>query len=197
MANKWGLEELTKQLVDMIEARYKDQNKNYGVVLLPEGLIEFIPEFEKLIAELNELGDTLGDHAQPEDVAPKLSRENKHLFEYLPLFMKKQLLMDRDPHGNVQVAKIETEKLLAATVRPSFRSVLAQRKRQISSSSLSSMPLVTRDVLVYQLCLILPIVLHLERQPPNSSSPTKLVLLRVLLDWIKSPLHSGDAAVFQ
>lgn len=117
MAKKWGLEELTKQLVDMIEARYKDQNKNYGVVLFPEGLIEFIPEFDKLITELNELGDSLGDHAEPEDIAPKLSADNKRVFEYLPLFLKRQLLLGRDPHGNVQVTRIETEKLFAATVK--------------------------------------------------------------------------------
>lgn len=116
-ANKWGLKELTKQLADMVESRYKIQNKNYGVVLLPEGLIEFIPEFEKLIAELNDLGDTLGDHASPEDVAAKLSTENKAVFDYLPLSLKKQLTLDRDSHGNLQVAAIETEKLLAATVK--------------------------------------------------------------------------------
>jgi diphosphate--fructose-6-phosphate 1-phosphotransferase len=116
-AKKWGLKELTKQLADMIEARYKNQNKNYGVVLLPEGLIEFIPEFEKLIAELNDLGDSLGDHASPEDVAAKLTDGNRELFDYLPLFLKKQLTLDRDSHGNLQVAAIETEKLLAATVK--------------------------------------------------------------------------------
>lgn len=117
-AKKWGLKDLTTQLVDMIEQRHKTQSKNYGVVLLPEGLIEFIPEFENLIGELNELHEELGDHAQPSDVMAKLhSQENKDLFAYLPLFMQKQLLLDRDPHGNVQVAKIETEKLLAATVR--------------------------------------------------------------------------------
>ena len=115
--NSWGLKDLTKQLADMVEARYKTQKKKYGVVLLPEGLIEFIPEFEKLISELNELGDSLGDHASPEDVAAKLSAENKELFEYLPMFLKKQLTLDRDSHGNLQVAAIETEKLLAATVK--------------------------------------------------------------------------------
>ena len=128
-ANKWGLKELTRQLADMIEARYKNQNKNYGVVLLPEGLIEFIPEFEKLIAELNDLGDSLGDHASPEDVAAKLSAENKELFDYLPLFLKKQLTLDRDSHGNLQVAAIETEKLLAATVTSELQKRFGSREK--------------------------------------------------------------------
>ena len=126
--NKWGLKELTRQLADMIESRYASQSKTYGVVLLPEGLIEFIPEFEKLIAELNELGDSLGDHAQPSDVAAKLSSaENRELFEYLPL--QQQLLLDRDPHGNVQVAKIETEKLLAATVRTELEKRMRSKEK--------------------------------------------------------------------
>lgn len=116
-ANSTGLKELSKQLADMVESRYKNNKKKYGVVLLPEGLIEFIPEFEKLIAELNDLGDSLGDHASPADVAAKLSPENKALFDYLPLFLQKQLTLDRDSHGNLQVAAIETEKLLAATVQ--------------------------------------------------------------------------------
>ncbi|CAB9510223.1 Pyrophosphate--fructose 6-phosphate 1-phosphotransferase subunit [Seminavis robusta] len=128
-ANQWGLKELTKQLTDMIESRYKNQNKNYGVVLLPEGLIEFIPEFEKLIAELNELGDSLGDHASPEDVAGKLSDGNKELFEYLPLFLKRQLTKDRDAHGNLQVAAIETEKLLAATVMSELATRLGSQEK--------------------------------------------------------------------
>ena len=115
-AKNLGLKALSCQLADMVESRYKNKKKNYGVVLLPEGLIEFIPEFEKLIAELNDLGDSLGDHASPEDVAAKLSAENKAVFEYLPLFIQKQLTLDRDSHGNLQVAAIETEKLLAATV---------------------------------------------------------------------------------
>lgn len=128
-ANKWGLKDLTRQLVDMIEARYKEQSKRYGVVLLPEGLIEFIPEFEKLIAELNDLGDSLGDHASPDEVASNLSPENKELFDYLPMFLKKQLTLDRDSHGNLQVAAIETEKLLAATVKSELETRLGSKEK--------------------------------------------------------------------
>merc|ERR1719326_2117171 len=65
-----------------------------------------------MIAEINELGDGLKEA----DVIAKLSPENSEKFKFLPDFIRAQLLLDRDPHGNVQVAKIETEKLLAATV---------------------------------------------------------------------------------
>merc|ERR1719181_2273278 len=99
----------------MIEARNK-MGKDYGVILLPEGLIEFIPEFNSLISEIN---DKLAEQdAKPteEGVLAVLSPENAKCFKFLPEFIRAQLLLDRDPHGNVQVAKIETEKLLASCV---------------------------------------------------------------------------------
>lgn len=110
-----SLRDITKDLADMIEMR-SQAGKDYGVILLPEGLIEFIPEFEALIKELN---DKLADPAEKpteERVLAILSEENANVFKFLPDFIRAQLLLDRDPHGNVQVAKIETEKLLAATV---------------------------------------------------------------------------------
>eukprot|EP00933_Yihiella_yeosuensis_P032008 TRINITY_DN25596_c0_g1_i1.p1 TRINITY_DN25596_c0_g1~~TRINITY_DN25596_c0_g1_i1.p1 ORF type:complete len:1221 (+),score=283.79 TRINITY_DN25596_c0_g1_i1:53-3664(+) len=112
---KQSLRDITKDLADMIEARSKD-GKDYGVIILPEGLIEFIPEFNSLISEIN---DKLADpsvEATEEGVLKVLSKENADSFSYLPGFIRAQLLLDRDPHGNVQVAKIETEKLLAATI---------------------------------------------------------------------------------
>lgn len=113
---KQSLKDITIELADMIEARSKD-GKDYGVILLPEGLIEFIPEFNSLISEIN---DKLAQpEIQPteEAILNVLSKENADCFRYLPAFIRAQLLLDRDPHGNVQVAKIETEKLLAATVQ--------------------------------------------------------------------------------
>jgi len=110
-----SLRDITQDLADMIELRSK-AGKDYGVILLPEGLIEFIPEFENLIKEIN---DKLADPAEKpteESVLAVLSEENAKVFKFLPDFIRAQLLLDRDPHGNVQVAKIETEKLLAATV---------------------------------------------------------------------------------
>lgn len=108
------LAQITQQVVDTIVSRAA-QGKDYGIVLLPEGLIEFIPEFNRLIEEIN---DILANDTAPteEAVLPELTYNNRAVFSYLPDNIKQQLLLDRDPHGNVQVAKIETEKLLAQTV---------------------------------------------------------------------------------
>ncbi|CAD7944656.1 unnamed protein product [Amoebophrya sp. A25] len=118
-AKKLTLKDLTSQLIEVIEKRHADNGRHYGVILLPEGLIEFIPEFEALIKEINDILAKVEGIA-PEDasahVVSHLSPTNKAAFLYLPDFIRGQLLLDRDPHGNVQVAKIETEKLLAATV---------------------------------------------------------------------------------
>lgn len=108
------LAQITQEVVDVIVKRWEN-GKDYGIVLLPEGLIEFIPEFNGLIKEIN---DVLahGTDTTEEAVLPELSYNNRAVFSYLPANIKQQLLLDRDPHGNVQVAKIETEKLLAQTV---------------------------------------------------------------------------------
>jgi 6-phosphofructokinase 1 len=114
-AKKQSLRDLTVELADMVEQR-SNLGKDYGVVVLPEGLIEFIPEFNNLIAEINDKLAAPGVEATEESVLAVLSPENVESFKYLPNFIRAQLLLDRDPHGNVQVAKIETEKLLAATI---------------------------------------------------------------------------------
>jgi len=107
--------DITKELADMVELRSK-AGKDYGVILLPEGLIEFIPEFENLIKEMNDKLAESEEKPTEKSVLAVLSEENAQVFKFLPDFIRAQLMMDRDPHGNVQVAKIETEKLLAATV---------------------------------------------------------------------------------
>eukprot|EP00607_Mallomonas_marina_P009969 CAMPEP_0182419788 /NCGR_PEP_ID=MMETSP1167-20130531/4154_1 /TAXON_ID=2988 /ORGANISM="Mallomonas Sp, Strain CCMP3275" /LENGTH=1084 /DNA_ID=CAMNT_0024594885 /DNA_START=57 /DNA_END=3311 /DNA_ORIENTATION=- len=114
-AQKMTLSQITKYVADIIVKR-SAAGKDYGIVLLPEGLIEFIPEFNDLISEIN---DILAKDIEPTEAAvtPHFSAHNKEVFAYLPEAIKLQLLMDRDPHGNVQVAKIETERLLAQTVR--------------------------------------------------------------------------------
>jgi diphosphate--fructose-6-phosphate 1-phosphotransferase len=124
VANGDSLSGITQSLVQMIVTRAAE-GKDYGVVLLPEGLIEFIPEFNTLINEINEIlgaDDEGTDSAAPPlqhteaSVLAQLSNANKAVFSYLPANIKQQLMLDRDPHGNVQVAKIETERLLASTV---------------------------------------------------------------------------------
>ena len=96
---------------------------NYGVVLVPEGLIEFIPAIKKLIAELNDMlaanqadFDLVADDHKIDYVLAHLSDENAAIFRSLPLSVSRQLALERDPHGNVQVSLIETEQLLAEMV---------------------------------------------------------------------------------
>ncbi len=127
-----------KQIVDNmteIVAKRAEMGKNFGIALIPEGLIEFIPEIKSMISNLN---DTLAslendnnyknaeENAKFEIIKGKLNSEDSAVFSSLPVMIKQQLLMDRDPHGNVQVSKIETEKLLIEMV--SAR--LAEMKKQ-------------------------------------------------------------------
>ena len=99
------------------------QGNNFGVVLIPEGLIEFIPAIGRLIQELNDLLAAHGadymdldKDAQRKYILEHLSAENKATFETLPEGVARQLSLDRDPHGNVQVSLIETEKLISEMV---------------------------------------------------------------------------------
>jgi pyrophosphate--fructose-6-phosphate 1-phosphotransferase len=105
-------------------ARRAAKGLDYGIILIPEGVVEFIPEVKALIAELNTLlakeAETyakLSDwEAQFSFVTGKLSAASAQVIASLPLDIQKQLLMDRDPHGNVQVSRIETEKMLILMV---------------------------------------------------------------------------------
>lgn len=116
---KKTINEVIEYMVDVIVKR-ADVGKNYGVVVIPEGLIEFIPEIKLLISELNtiiaenkEYFDSLkGFTAQSEYINRKLSKDSSYVLSSLPIDIQRQLLMDRDPHGNVQVSKIQTEKLI-------------------------------------------------------------------------------------
>jgi len=113
-AKKMTLSEITKKVAEMIVQR-SEMGKDYGIVLLPEGLIEFIPEFNALISEINDVL-AAGTGSSEEEVVKELSYNNRAVFSYLPANIKQQLLLERDPHGNVLVTKIETEKLLAQCV---------------------------------------------------------------------------------
>ncbi|CAL9124559.1 unnamed protein product [Musa acuminata var. zebrina] len=113
-AKKQTLKNVTDYITDIICKRAK-LGYNYGVILIPEGLIDFIPEVQQLIAELNEI--LAHDVVDKEGLwKKKLQQQSQLLFEFLPQAIQEQLLLERDPHGNVQVAKIETEKMLISMV---------------------------------------------------------------------------------
>ncbi|XVF87797.1 hypothetical protein PTKIN_Ptkin18bG0149800 [Pterospermum kingtungense] len=109
-AKKLTLKNVTDYMVDVICKR-AEFGYNYGVILIPEGLIDFIPEVQQLIAELNEIlaHDIVDENGLWKK---KLTDQSLKLFEFLPQAIQEQLMLERDPHGNVQVAKIETEKML-------------------------------------------------------------------------------------
>ena len=116
------LNQVVEQIAETVAYR-ASQGNNFGVVLIPEGLIEFIPAIGRLIQELNDLlaahgadYKDLDKQAQREYILAHLSEANKATFETLPEGVARQLSLDRDPHGNVQVSLIETEKLLSEMV---------------------------------------------------------------------------------
>ena len=121
-AKNQSLDDIINYIADVV-AKRAGKGKNFGTVLIPEGLIEFIPAMRKLMDELN---DYLARHDdefrrikrshQRAHIIDKLSPENSKIYASLPETVARQLTLDRDPHGNVQVSRIETEKLLAEMV---------------------------------------------------------------------------------
>ncbi|XP_074299293.1 pyrophosphate--fructose 6-phosphate 1-phosphotransferase subunit beta 1-like [Silene latifolia] len=112
-AKKQTLKNVTDYITDIVCKRSK-LGFNYGVVLVPEGLIDFIPEVQQLIAELNEILAS-GVVDEGGEWKKKLKEQSRQLFEILPQAIRDQLLLERDPHGNV--SKIETEKMLIQMLR--------------------------------------------------------------------------------
>ena len=115
-----SLDDVVTYIATAVAKRAED-GKDFGTVLIPEGLIEFIPAIKKLIAELNDVlasdeAQNLGRSQQIDYVKQHISPENLAVFNSLPTSVARQLALDRDPHGNVQVSLIETEKLLSAMV---------------------------------------------------------------------------------
>ncbi len=133
-AKNLTLDQVVDDIADAVVARAKDGN-NYGVVLIPEGLIEFIPAVKALISELNDLlavkaeeFAAIDPEKQREWVLGQLSEANAKTYESLPAGVARQLTLDRDPHGNVQVSLIETEKLLSEMVGKRLEQLAAEGK---------------------------------------------------------------------
>ena len=123
-------------MTDII-VRRSNNGKNFGIAIIPEGLIEFIPEMKSMISNLNDVMSSLekdsrytnGTQAEKFAIIENtLSSDNAKVFSSLPTLIKAQLLMDRDPHGNVQVSKIETEKLLIEMIKAKLNELKAQGK---------------------------------------------------------------------
>ena len=125
-AKAMSLETIVNDMTEIIAKRGND-GKNFGIALIPEGLIEFIPEMKTMISSLNDILAVVEDDEnyrnaktqaeKYEIIESKMEFVNASVFHALPTIIKDQLLMDRDPHGNVQVSKIETEKLLIEMIK--------------------------------------------------------------------------------
>lgn len=131
-AKKMSLSQIADYIADSVEKRAA-KGMNFGVAIIPEGVVEFVPEFSALIAEINEL--LAGAKADAFNALPTwaekyefikngLTKESFEVFDILPQGIQQQLFLERDPHGNVQVSLIESEKLFSALVADK----LAQRK---------------------------------------------------------------------
>ena len=123
-AKKMSLSQIADYIADSVATR-AEKGMNFGVAIIPEGIVEFVPEFGTLIAEINEL--LAGEKAKAFNELPSwnekyefirkgLTEKSFKVFEILPEGIQKQLFLERDPHGNVQVSLIESEKLFAELV---------------------------------------------------------------------------------
>ena len=135
-AKAMSLNDVVTYIAEAVAARAAEGN-NFGTVLIPEGIIEFIPAIKKLIAELNEvlvdpatgeMREFPSKDEQVKFVKSHIAAENLAVLESLPKDVERQLCLDRDPHGNVQVSLIETEKLLSAMVATKLEAWKAEGK---------------------------------------------------------------------
>ncbi|WP_234445860.1 diphosphate--fructose-6-phosphate 1-phosphotransferase [Carboxylicivirga marina] len=127
-AKQQTLDDVVSYIANIV-AKRAENGDNFGTVLIPEGLVEFIPAMKKLIAELNdflahneaEVNALEGNKEKREFVAERISDESRSVFTSLPNSIANQLMLDRDPHGNVQVSLIETEKMLIDMVKAKLK----------------------------------------------------------------------------
>lgn len=133
-AKEQSLEDIVTDIATTV-AKRAEQGDDFGTVLIPEGLIEFIPAMKDLIAELNDFlahnqieFDAIRRSMRREYIIHKLSEKNSKIYASLPQTVATQLTLDRDPHGNVQVSLIETEKLLSEMVKKKLQDWKKQGK---------------------------------------------------------------------
>lgn len=127
---KMSLDSIISYMTDIITRR-AEIGKNFGIAIVPEGLIEFIPEMKSMISNLNDVMARMekeGVAVSFEAVESRLDASNAKVYSSLPTLIKSQLLADRDPHGNVQVSKIETEKLLIEMISERLSELKSQGK---------------------------------------------------------------------
>ena len=129
---KMSLSQIADYIADSVNNR-SNNGENFGVAIIPEGVVEFVPEFSVLIHEINELlagskADAFNElptwEAKYAFIENGLNKESMDVFAILPQSIQQQLFLERDPHGNVQVSLIESEKLFSALVADK----LAERK---------------------------------------------------------------------
>jgi pyrophosphate--fructose-6-phosphate 1-phosphotransferase len=143
-AKKLSLAQVVDHICDAVIKR-AEKGENFGVALIPEGLVEFIPEMKTLIEELNDImAEKANEFLAQENFSnqrdwliTQLSDPSGYLFTSLPEEIARELLMDRDPHGNVQVSRIETEKLLMGMTASKLADLKEQGKYKGSFSALA------------------------------------------------------------
>ena len=142
-AKNQSLDDIVTDIAKVVAARAA-KGKDYGTILIPEGLIEFIPAMKDLIEELNDFlahnqveFDSIRRSMRRDYIIHKLSEKNSKIYESLPETVASQLTLDRDPHGNVQVSLIETEKLLSEMVDKKLKQWKKEGKYDGKFSTLS------------------------------------------------------------
>ena len=133
--NAMSLSQIADYVASSVVKR-AEKGMNFGVVLIPEGLVEFVPEVKSLIAEINDILAAKGDEFNAiESIKDKIVFMNKNLsaeslsvYSILPEGIQEQMIADRDPHGNVQVSKIESEKLVSSLVEAKLKELKKEGK---------------------------------------------------------------------
>ena len=133
--NAMSLSQIANYVASSVVKR-AEKGMNFGVVLIPEGLVEFVPEVKSLIAEINDILAAKGDEFNAiESIKDKIVFMNKNLsaeslsvYSILPEGIQEQMIADRDPHGNVQVSKIESEKLVSSLVEARLKELKKEGK---------------------------------------------------------------------